>query len=142
MESKCRNCSKEFKFFPSQSNGFYCSNKCQGEHKVKEAIESGNYTRSNAVSYFKKYTEYKCNQCGISEWNGKELRLQIDHIDGNNKNDKIENYRYLCPNCHTQTDTWGVKNVSEEGRKRLKEGAKLGNDIRNSRMPSGTKLVS
>jgi ribosomal protein L44E len=34
--------------------------------------------------------------------------------------------RYLCPNCHTQTDTWGVKNVSEEGRKRMNEGARKG----------------
>lgn len=119
MISTCKNCKKEFKFFPSQSMGLYCSNICQGEHKVREAVENGNYTRSNAISYFRKFTTYKCSACNISEWNGKELTLQIDHIDGNNKNNLIENLRYLCPNCHTQTDTWGVKNVSEAGRKRL-----------------------
>lgn len=115
----CLCCSKEFRWMPSQSLGKYCSNNCQITHRLNEAIASGVYTRSNAKSYFRRNTEYKCLECGIKEWNGKELRLQIDHIDGNNANDKIENYRYLCPNCHTQTDTWGVKNASEEGRLRM-----------------------
>ena len=84
--------------------------------------------------------KYCCNECGISEYNSKPIRLQIDHIDGNNKNDTIENYRYLCPNCHTQTDTWGVKNVSEEGKKRMTEAAYLGNKIRHGKMPIGSRL--
>ena len=66
--------------------------------------------------------------------------MQIDHIDGNNKNDKLENYRYLCPNCHTQTETWGVKNASDEGKKRMFEACVLGNKIRHGKMPKGSKL--
>ena len=118
-QATCICCNKEFRWMPSQSKGKYCSNDCQITYRLNEAIASGVYTKSNAKSYFKRNTEYKCSCCGISEWNGKELRLQIDHIDGNNANDRIENYRYLCPNCHTQTDTWGVKNASEEGRLRM-----------------------
>ena len=57
-----------------------------------------------------KVLEYKCVSCGIFEWNTKEISLHLDHIDGNNHNHKLENLRLLCPNCHSQTDTWCGKN--------------------------------
>jgi len=53
-----------------------------------------------------KVLEYKCVSCGLFEWQGKEISLHLDHIDGNNHNHKLENLRLLCPNCHSQTDTW------------------------------------
>jgi hypothetical protein len=138
--SKCKECDTEFRWNPSQKAGNYCCRDCHITGTLKNKIESGSYTRSNALTYFKRTTEYKCSCCGISEWNGKELRLQIDHIDGNNSNNVVENFRYLCPNCHTQTDTWGVKNVSAEGAKRLKLAAKIGNAIKHGRLPEGTTL--
>ena len=52
---------------------------------------------------------YECQVCGISEWRGKEISLQLDHINGTNSDNRIENLRFLCPNCHTQTSTWGCK---------------------------------
>jgi len=45
-----------------------------------------------------------------AEWNGLPLTLQLDHIDGNPLNNNPENLRMLCPNCHTQTETYGYKN--------------------------------
>lgn len=52
-----------------------------------------------------------CAVCKISNlWNEKKLTMQIDHIDGDNKNNCIENLRFICPNCHTQTSTYGFKN--------------------------------
>ena len=53
---------------------------------------------------------YKCNICGISEWQGKSLSLELDHINGTNNDNRIENLRFLCPNCHSQTITYGSKN--------------------------------
>jgi len=45
---------------------------------------------------------YQCNICGISEWNGKALSLQLHHIDCNHENNHISNLQILCPNCHSQ----------------------------------------
>ena len=59
--------------------------------------------------------EYKCALCGnTGEWNGKELVLQLDHINGVHNDHRLENLRFLCPNCHTQTETYGTKKRKEE----------------------------
>ena len=52
----------------------------------------------------------KCSCCGITQWNKKEISLHLDHIDGDNHNHVLDNLRLLCPNCHSQTDTWCGKN--------------------------------
>lgn len=49
---------------------------------------------------------HKCNKCGNSEWLGFELTLEVDHIDGNPKNNSRNNLEALCPNCHSLTPTW------------------------------------
>jgi hypothetical protein len=60
------------------------------------------------------YLKNICNECGQPpEWNGKPLTLQMDHIDGNNKNNKLNNLRILCPHCHTQTSTYGSKKLKK-----------------------------
>jgi len=56
--------------------------------------------------------EYKCKECDNEGfYNGKKLTLQVDHIDGNWLDDRIHNLRFLCPNCHSQTDTFGSKKL-------------------------------
>jgi hypothetical protein len=53
---------------------------------------------------------YKCIKCEISEWKGQKLSLHLDHIDGNSWNHELSNLRFLCPNCHSLTDTYTGKN--------------------------------
>ena len=73
---------------------------------------------SDYVSTFKlkhrlikaKLLSYECTICHISSWQNQELALQLDHINGINNDHRLENLRLLCPNCHSQTDTFAGKN--------------------------------
>lgn len=60
-----------------------------------------------------KILEEKCSNCGITEWMGQPAPLELDHIDGNNSNNSLDNLRILCPNCHAQTDTYRGKNKTK-----------------------------
>jgi 5-methylcytosine-specific restriction endonuclease McrA len=75
--------------------------------------ENSLYNRSNlrARVIKEKLINYKCAICGIDGyWNYNKLTLQIDHINGNGTDHRIENLRFLCPNCHSQTETFGARN--------------------------------
>lgn len=102
-------------------NAKYCSLKCQFdfEWKIKVTnIENGN---SAPIQQLKKYLlekhHKKCQHCGIGEyWNNLPLTLQLDHIDGDSDNNRLDNLRILCPNCHTQTQTWCGRNKKDTTR--------------------------
>ena len=51
-----------------------------------------------------------CEECGIRDWLGRPLSLELHHVNGDGKDHRLENLQLLCPNCHSQTDTWGGKN--------------------------------
>ncbi len=56
--------------------------------------------------------EYKCQNCGCDgQWQGGQIALEIDHIDGDNTNNELTNLRYLCPNCHALTETYRGRNI-------------------------------
>lgn len=77
-------------------------------------IENSPYMHSGSLKkrlIKEKLLEYKCALCGLNpEWCGQPLTLQLDHVNGVWDDNRLENLRILCPNCHTQTPTYGRKN--------------------------------
>jgi Zn finger protein HypA/HybF involved in hydrogenase expression len=63
----------------------------------------------------------KCNHCGIDEWRGESISLELEHRDGNHHNNARENLEAICPNCHSQTSTWRGRNKAAgcAGRKKI-----------------------
>jgi predicted DNA-binding protein YlxM (UPF0122 family) len=59
--------------------------------------------------------ESRCEHCGIREWRGGALPFELHHINGDGEDNRLENLELLCPNCHSQTDTWGGRNRGRNG---------------------------
>jgi len=79
-----------------------------GEILVKNCEYSSNKLRKRLISEGLK--EHKCECCGLTEWLGEPMPLELDHIDGDHYNNLIENLKILCPNCHAKTPTYRGKN--------------------------------
>ena len=80
-------------------------------------LENSTAAQKTLRSYYKKgeYTKYQCAICGQEPfWNGKELTLILDHINGKNHDDRLENLRWVCPNCNQQLDTTNGKNIVKQ----------------------------
>lgn len=73
-------------------------------------IENSSASQATLRRWYKKgnYTEYKCSICNMEPvWQGKPLTLILDHINGKNTDDRLENLRWVCPNCNQQLSTTG-----------------------------------
>ena len=90
-------------------NPKFCSNQCQRLHELEIRIQSGSFSSRTARRFLLLQSPF-CFVCGLNEWCSKPLVLGLDHIDGDGRNNSLENLRLLCPNCHSQTPTFKGKN--------------------------------
>lgn len=60
------------------------------------------------------YKDHRCEECNNDKWNDKPIPLELEHIDGNNRNNLLNNLKLLCPNCHAQTSTYRGKNKKKK----------------------------
>lgn len=123
---ECLNCSHPL----NRSDKKYCNNKCQKNHEFEKRITSwlnGSLEFPGKASLKKYLRSIKncCWKCEISTWNNQPIVLELEHVDGNADNNKKENLKLLCPNCHSQTETYKSKNIGN-GRHFRRERYKKG----------------
>lgn len=89
-------------------------------------VENSNYTASSALRkrlIAEGLKEPRCEQCGLDTWCLQPLPMTLDHINGDHVDNRIENLRILCPNCHALTPTWCRRNVKPACPNRQRNGA-------------------
>ena len=96
-------CPRPFKLTDEE---YFTEGSFRGGSNLKKRLLSGNYLKE------------VCSDCGIGpEYNNKPLTLQVDHVNGSNEDNRMENLRLLCPNCHSQTDTFCGRSIKLEKKK-------------------------
>lgn len=110
---QCVGCEKENISLPYKVKK-YCNHFCQQIKRKEnsyEKLKKGLITdRSLIRTILKREFGDKCFDCGLTEWRGHKIPLEVDHIDGNAGNNNFDNIRLICPNCHGITPTWKGRN--------------------------------
>ena len=129
---KCLNCKRVL----VKRRTKYCDNKCQNDHRYQQYInrwlegkETGIRGRTQTSKYLYRWVREKQNQtcaiCKISKWQGQQVPLVMDHIDGDSSNNDPNNLRMVCGNCDMLLPTYKNKNKGKgrhERRKRYARG--------------------
>jgi Zn finger protein HypA/HybF involved in hydrogenase expression len=130
IPTDCPYCGKTFKnvFATSSHKGFCNGTRNLNHFDGKRGWSKGKILTSKEELFLKyskhntayvrkallklKIKEYKCEECDLEEWNNKKITLELDHINGDNRDNRLENLRFLCPNCHSQTLNWRGRNTN------------------------------
>lgn len=107
QERRCLCCGEDIT--KKHKEAQYCSVTCVKRTRELR-VENGTGGARLAKNYLIAHGEAQCAACMLTTWNEIPITLELDHIDGNSENNQLENLRLLCPNCHSQTETWKNRN--------------------------------
>lgn len=101
------------------SSHFYHKRKPAIRYSLEEILIQGSPYLGGNVSLRKRLIQAgmkseQCEKCELSEWMGEPIPLCLDHVNGDNKDFRIENLNVLCQNCHALTSTWCGKNKTRK----------------------------
>lgn len=109
----CEGCGKIHETSPGGVKKF-CNNTCQRAVTKKDSwdrLQRGELKdRAVIRTTLMREVGRHCFECGLEEWRGHPIPLEVDHIDGNAGNNAFDNLRIVCPNCHGITNTWKGRN--------------------------------
>lgn len=80
-------------------------------------VKDGPFIGSHALKlrlYDEGIKDRVCELCGLREWMSKEIRFDLDHINGDHGDNRLDNLRIVCPNCHSQTPTYCKTRATRE----------------------------
>lgn len=119
----CKSCETVFTYWMSQSRGLFCSNACQGKFTVRRKFINGSVFSQPMRKYLLDVRGLRCEavSCHVPDgYTDSDVRaFQIDHVNGDRKDNRHENLKVTCAICHCKTSTWGQNNASSEGLKRM-----------------------
>jgi transposase-like protein len=110
-------------YLPNQA-GKGIKRKSTFKYTLEEALKYGSLISRESLKKMliqNNLKNYECEECKISKWNNKEISLELHHIDGNSINNVLENLQLLFPNCHSQTDNFGSKNLNKKDINNMKD---------------------
>lgn len=114
IKSICINCLSDF--YPTRTSAKkFCCHQCSADYKVESNFLDwylhDKYFENRIIRNFLKILHgYSCSVCGISDWNGRDIVLEVEHISGDSTDSSKDNVCLICPNCHSQTPTYKGKN--------------------------------
>ena len=81
---------------------------------LKCFVENSEYINETVKNWLFNELGYlhQCSNCGLDKWLGQPIALELDHANGNNRDNRLQNLWLLCPNCHAQTSTWRGRNIN------------------------------
>lgn len=110
----------------------------KNEKKAENYLKEKSYVSTTKLKwklFSEGLKEYKCEECGCRDWNGKQISLHLHHINGNCADNRLENLQILCPNCHSQTDNYCGRNIIKNNIKKKYYCKSCHNEI--EKTPSG-----